>query len=184
MKGKIVSVLFHIISWSVWAAVIAAIVYAVVLLCTGMEKPPVFTLNAAEVQQVAADDAVLAENGKSGDDWVRVSLDMTVAANKYSPFSYTAASFAPAEPLPFAAQDCFVTVDAPLSYSKIAPDDYVLSLYVRPASPAAVLQALPSLRFSMHDLTGYFVFMKFPFIYGSPSFTLSEFDAALLPAAA
>ena len=178
MKDKPVTVFFSAVSLIIWAATIAVIVFAVVLLCTGMEKDPVFTMNSAAVQKVDAADPVLAENGKSGDDWYVLRMDMTVAADKYSPFSYTAETFALREPAAAAnGTEWFTVVDAPLSYSKIAPDDYVLYLYIRaPQGAEALAEEARSFSFGMRGLVGHFTVIRYPFNWGLPGFTLSQFN--------
>lgn len=176
MKEKPINIFFGAVSWIIWAATISVIVFAVVLLATGMEKPPVFTLNDARLSAVAADDAALAENGKTGDDWLLLELDMTVAGAKYSPFSYTAETFALKAPADLKDGEWFVTVDAPLSYSKIAPDDYTLRLYIRsPGGEAALMQRITELGFGLRGLDGHFTFIKYPFRNNLPGFYLSEF---------
>ncbi len=179
MKDKPVTVFFGIISWAIWAATIAVIVFAVVLLITGMEKDPEFTLNAAAVQKVDAADPVLAENGKTGDDWYRLHLDMQVAAAKYSPFSYTAETFALRAPDDIAGQaEWFVVLDAPLDFSKIAPDAYTLDLYIRsPGGAQALADQAQRFDFGLRGYVGHFTFINYPFYVGLPGFALSDFSA-------
>ncbi len=176
MKEKYIAGFFNTISWGVWAATIAAIVFALVLLFTGMKKPPVFTLNDASLAPAAANDAALAEHGKTGEDWFVLELELTVAAAKHSPFEYTAQSFALAAPAELAEGDWFVTLDAPLDYSKISPDDCLLRLYVRsPGGEEALRARLPELRFTLSELVGRFTFIKYPFKGELPGFSLADF---------
>ncbi|MBQ6023448.1 MAG: hypothetical protein IJL25_11025 [Clostridia bacterium] len=185
MKDKPVTVFFSAVSLIIWAATISVIVFAVVLLCTGMEKDPVFTLNSAAVQKVDAADPVLAENGKSGEDWCVLRMEMTVSADKYSPFSYTAETFALREPAATAkGAEWFTAVDEPLSYSKIEPDDYTLNLYIRaPQGAEALAEEARSFGFGMRGLVGHFTFIRYPFNWGLPGFTLSQFSVPVTVAA-
>ena len=185
MKDKPVTVFFSAVSLIIWAATISVIVFAVVLLCTGMEKDPVFTMNSAAVQKVDAADPMLAENGKSGEDWYVLRMEMTVAADKYSPFSYTAETFALREPNVTAkTAEWFAVVDEPLSYSKIEPDDYTLCLYIRAPQGAEALAAeAQSYGFGMRELVGHFTFIRYPFNWGLPGFTLSQFSVPVTVAA-
>ncbi len=185
MKDKFVSVFFSAVSLTIWAATISVIVFALVLLCTGMKKPPQFTLNETALEAVDPGDEILAQNEKSGDGWFCLTLHMTVSAAKHSPFSYKAEGFTLEAPADLVEGDeWFTLLDAPLDYSKIAPDDFVLRLYIRaPEGEAALRERLPELSFAMQGLTGYFTFIRCPIkpqIYG---FALSDFPAgALRPA--
>jgi hypothetical protein len=174
MKDKLISFFFNTVSLVVWAATIAVVVTAVVLLCTGMTKPPVFTLNYASVSP--ADAAVLAENGKEGDDWYAVELSVRVAASNLSPFTYTAEGFAvgAAEGI---SESAFLAVEpASFSFSKAAPQDVTITYYTEsPAGAEALCDAAQELAFRFTSYTGRFTFLKFPFKGDLPGFTVSQF---------
>lgn len=185
MKDKFISVFFSVVSWAIWAATISVIVFALVVLFTGMEKPPEFTVRDARLAPVSAQDPALAAQG-SRDGWYLLELDMTVSAARYSPFDYTAEGIALNAPADLvAAGDCFVALDAPLEYSKIAPDDYTLRVYLRsPAGAEALSARLPELSFGLKGLTGHFTFINYKIKSGQPGFSLADFTLPQsLPAA-
>lgn len=174
MKDKFITVFFSAISFVVWAVTIAIVITAVVLLCTGMTKPPVFTLTYARV--APADAAVLAENGKEGDDWYAVELNVRVAASDLSPFTYTAEGFAVGAAEGF-SEDAFLAVEpSSLSFSKAAPQDVKITYYAEsPAGADALCAAAQDLAFRFTSYTGRFTFLKFPFKGDLPGFTVSQF---------
>ena len=174
MKDKLISIFFNTISLVVWAATIAIVVTSLVLLCTGMTKPPVFTLRYARV--IPADAAVLAENGKAGDDWYAVELNVLVAASNLSPFTYTAEGFAvgAAEGI---SENAFLAVEpSSLSFSKAAPQKVKITYYAEsPAGADALCAAAQDLAFRFTSYTGHFTFLRFPFKGDLPGFTVSQF---------
>ncbi len=187
MKEKIITYIFNVFSAVVWAAAIGVIIFAVVLLCTGMEKDPAFCLRGACLSEaLAADDPVLAEHGKTGGDWYRLDLDMTVAGPRLSPYSYTTKKhFTLAAPAGLG--EYFIVDGAPFDYSKVEPADFTLSLYVRsPQGRQALVDRIPQMQFKMEGVVGRFSFIKYEFKW-RPDFTLSSFslpDFAVQDAAA
>ncbi len=177
MKDKLISFFFNTISLIVWAVTIAVLVTAVVMLCTGMEKPPVFTFT--DVHICKASPEVLAENGREGEDWYAVEIGVRVAASPKSPFTYTAEGFEVGGA--GISEDAFLIADSPeLTFSKAQPQDSFLRYYVRyPDGPEALAGAAKGLAFRFTSYTGRFVFLKFPFRGGLPGFSLSEYEGAI-----
>ncbi len=181
MKDKAITYLFNAMSLCVWAATIGIIVFAVVLLCTGMEKDPEFTLRGACLSEaLASDDAVLAEHGKTGGDWYRLDLELTVAGPRLSPYSYTAEDiklYAPG-----GLGESFTVINGTLDYSKVSPADVTLSVYVRsPQGRDALAARAGEMKFALHGVVGRFSFIKYPFKWkpdlALSSFTLPDFSA-------
>ena len=174
MKDKAVTYLFNAMSLCVWAATIGIIIFAVVLLCTGMEKDQEFTLRGACLSEaLAADDAVLAEHGKTGADWYRLDLELTVAGPRLSPYSYTAEDirlYAPG-----GLGESFTVVNGTLDYSKVSPADVTLSVYVRsPQGRQAIAERVKDMKFELNGVVGRFSFIKYPFKW-KPDFALASF---------
>ncbi len=169
MKDKIVPVLFGIISAAVWAATIALIVFSVVLLATGMEKTPEFTLESAVLSKEAPEDV-----RSGGENWYRLTLNMRVASAKYSPYAYSAQNVRLRGGAP-GTDVIRVALDEPLRFSKAEPDSFTLTLYVRSdETPEKLAGRLSELEFSLDDYKGHVAFFDVPFaIY--PDFSLSDF---------
>lgn len=186
MKDKFVSVFFGTVSLCIWAATICLILFCVVLLLTGMERRPVFRLNEASLQAVSAEDPVLAQNGRSGDNWYRLELDMNVAASNLSPFSYTAETFVLKAPRETAAgHNWFVVLDEPLLYSKASPDDYRLDLYIQyPEGEEALAADAAEFGFGIRRLMGHYGFITYDFVINMPGFYLSDFSVPIRISAA
>lgn len=177
MKEKLVSFFFNSVSIIVWAVTIVVVFTALFMLCTGMEKAPVFTLESADLSP--ADAAALAENGREGEDWYALTLTMRVAASDRSPFTYTADGFSLAsETLP---EEAFITVDPPVQeFSRAFPAAYVLTCYAHsPEGAEALALKLQSLSFRMDGCTGRFTFLKFPLRKVSPGFSLADLGAQI-----
>ena len=186
MKEKFVSVFFGTVSVCVWAATIGLILFCLVLLFTGMERQPVYSLSEASLQPVSAEDPALTENGRSGENWYRLQLDMEVAASDFSPFSYTASTFVLKAPREIAAShNWFVLLDAPLLYSRAAPDSYVLNLYIQyPEGSEALAADAQSFGFGVRNLVGHYGFLTYDFVINMPGFYLSDFEVPIRNAAA
>ena len=176
MKQKIISFFFNSVSLVVWAVTIAVVVFALVVLCTGMNKPPVFTRTYANIDKASPE--VIAENGREGEDWYAVEICVRAAASPWSPFTYTADGFevGSAAGMP---EGAFLTVDAPeISFSKAHPQEITLRYYVQyPDGPEALAEAAEGLAFRFTGYTGHFVFLKFPFRGSLPGFSVSQFEA-------
>lgn len=177
MKHKFSNGFFGVVSWGVWAVMIFLIFFSVVLLFTGMYKAPVFTLNSAEILKAPADDEILLQNGKSGEDWYILRLDMEVSASKLSPFTYTATGFELKAPKDLkAACDNFAFLDDSLTYSKASPDSFVLTLYINcPDSEQTLLDRASEIGFGIRGLQGHLGFIKNTIDFNMPGFYLSDF---------
>ena len=176
MKNKMVNGFFGVVSWGVWAFMIFIMVFSVVLLFTGMNKAPVFTLNSAELVKAEKDDETLLQKGKSGEDWYILTLNMEVSAAVHSPFTYTADTFELKATADILAQcDNFTVIDEALTYSKAAPDSYVLSLYINCPDETLLESRINDFGFGIRGLIGHLGFIKNPFYVNLPGFYLSEF---------
>ena len=178
MKDKLISFFFNTISLIVWAVTIAVLVTAVVMLCTGMEKPPVFTVTDAHIAKAAPE--VLAENGREGEDWYALEISVRVAASPRSPFTYTADGFQAGGAAGLPANAFFITDPAQITFSKAQPQEIVLRYYVQyPDGPEALAEAAKGLAFRFTGYTGHFVFLKFPFHGSLPGFSLSAYEGSI-----
>lgn len=176
MKNKMINVFFGIVSWSVWAVMLCVVFFSFFLLLTGMNREPVFTLNTAEMVKAFEDDEALLQKGKGGENWYVLSLDMEVSASPLSPFTYTADTFelkAPGDIL--ASCDHFAVVDAPLSYSKAAPDSYTLTLYINCSDETLLKNRINELGFGIRGLVGHLGFISNTFYVNLPGFYLFDF---------
>ena len=178
MKDKLVSFFFNTISLIVWAVTIAVLVTAVVMLCTGMEKPPVFTVRDAHIANAAPE--VLAENGREGEDWYAVEITVRAAASPRSPFTYTAEGFEVGSAAGIPEGAFLITDPTEITFSKAQPQEIVLRYYVQyPDGPEALAEAAKGLAFRFTGYTGHFVFLKFPFRGGLPGFSLSAYEGEI-----
>ena len=178
MKDKLVSFFFNTISLIVWAVTIAVLVTAVVMLCTGMEKPPVFTVSDAHIANAAP--VVLAENGREGEDWYAVEITVRAAASPRSPFTYTAEGFEVGSAAGIPEGAFLITDPTEITFSKAEPQEIFLRYYVQyPDGPEALAEAAKSLSFRFTSYTGKFIFFKFPFRGSLPGFSLSEFEGPI-----
>jgi|GEM_PF-2568012 len=178
MKDKLANIFFGTVSWAVWAVMIFIIFFSFFLLLTGMNRAPVFSLDSASVSKVEADDELLLQNGKEGENWYVFRLDMGVTSSLFSPFTYTAESFELKAPDDIAGNyDNFTVLDETLEYSKASPDSFTLTLYLNyPEGEEALLERAPELGFGMRGLVGKMGFISKKFKVNLPGFYLSDFS--------
>ena len=175
MKEKLVPVIFGIISAAVWAATIALIVFSVVLLATGMERDPRFSVRSCALSRLAPEDEAYRNASLSGNNWYRLTLDMDVASAKYSPYSYSADGVS-LRSGGFAADGFRVELDEPLFFSKAEPDAFTLTIFIRyNGDPAALAKRLSECRFRLEGYQGHVAFFDVPF-RSSPGFRLADFS--------
>lgn len=176
MREKIAGVFFSVLSWSVWAASICAILFGLGILIFGAERPPQFTLSDVTLTALEKNDPVLEENQKTGENWYKLEMNLRVSADRFSPFTYTAGAFALKAPGEIKhGCEYFLTLDAPLEYDKLSPDDFLLTLYLRyPAGEAALREHLGEIGFGMREMYTRFAFFKREIRSNMPGFTLSD----------
>ncbi|MCH5198406.1 MAG: hypothetical protein J1E34_05815 [Oscillospiraceae bacterium] len=177
MRDKIVNGFFGSISWAVWAVMIIIVFFSFFLLFTGMNRAPAFVLNSAELVKVDENNENLLQNGKSGENWYALSLDMDISAADLSPFTYTADTFELKAPGDIMAQfESFTVIDEALTFSKASPDSFVLTLYINlPEGEQVLLSRASELGFGIRGLVGHLGFIKNPFAVNLPGFYLSDF---------
>ena len=134
MREKIVALFFHVISWAVWAACIAAILFGFSLLFTGAVKDPDVTLRDARAVPTAASELPAGEDPES---WRALELDLTLRSHRFSPYSLEIEKLTVvnAADLGFGA-DSFVLLSEPLNFSREKPQETTVKVYLHADAPA------------------------------------------------
>ena len=133
MREKIVALFFHVISWAVWAACIAAIFFGFSLLFTGAVKAPDVALRDARAVPTAASDLPAGEDPEA---WRALELDLTLRSDKLSPYSLEIEKLTllNAADLGFGT-DSFVLLPEPLNFSREKPQETTVKVYLHADVP-------------------------------------------------
>lgn len=161
---KIFSVLYSIMGWCTWLGVIALLVFMTVLFATGYSRPATVSTGDVTVTQVPADDSVLADAGiKCSGEVYRADFDVHIDGAKLSPYSYSARGVRLNNPS--AVGDvklvCFSgdgVTDGKITYSKISPADFTVSVYVEKsnADTNEIAAAVKNAGFRLTDMQMHF----------------------------
>ena len=175
---------YNVLSWLVWGFFICWIFFMLFLLLTGGSRKPTYRVNDAVLAAVPADDPALAARGVSGDDWYCLTVDATVTASDWSPLRFEINGFDLTGNAELKNGGSFVEAED-VVFSKIAPADFTLRLYVRsPDGQAALLQALESAGFCPGRYRHGLGFVKFENHVNVPAFYLRDRQVGIRDAAA
>ena len=131
MTEKILLPFYTVLSTLIYVVMLAGILAIPLLFAVQANAPLDFVLEGIDVAPVDSSDETFAATGSAPEGWYRIDYRMNVGSAWLSPYSYTVETFALKAPADFKQTGAyFVSLDAPLSFSRSLRDSFVLSLYV------------------------------------------------------
>ena len=175
MKNKITISFFNILSIITITGTISLVVSILVTFALTFNSEPQFTLNSITVEKAEINDPL---KPTDSEDWYKVTYDMSVKANKFSPYSYEVRSFALTSPADFRKNGKYKLYhDEDLSFSNTQNDDFVLMLYVESSEDIGyITEIAKNSGFGMRKLTQKFSFLKYEPATNLPVFSVSDFE--------
>ncbi|MBQ6118336.1 MAG: hypothetical protein IJK98_03805 [Clostridia bacterium] len=176
MTEKILLPFYTVLSTLIYVVLLAGILAIPLLFASQANAPLDFELESIEIAPAAGSDETFAASGYAPEGWYRIDYRMDVGSAKLSPYSYTVDSFALKAPTDFKKTGAyFVSLDAPLSFSRAQRDDFVLSLYVSGfADEAAVSEFARTVGFGTRGITRAFSVFKTDLEMFVPGFYVAE----------
>ena len=177
MRGKMISAVYGILSVAVWAGTMALIAFMIFLFCTGQNRQPTFSVNAVRLSAASADDPALCGHTQERDGWYKAEYSVTVEGAKLSPFTYTVnnVTFNAPSDVQYAA-DWFVTDSGDIEYSKLSPDDFTVTLYLRCGDVEQARDIAMRSGFGFRGVKQTFAFFTKELVMNQPGFSISDFQ--------
>lgn len=112
-----------------------------------------FTVRSVSVNEVTQDDAHFTQ-GLDRSQWCCVLIDATANTWNFSPYTYTVDSFSvKTRGMLQESENAFVVLEAPISYSRANPQDFVLRVYLHIPPDAAAADLVSKLSFTAQSAT-------------------------------
>lgn len=180
MTEKILLPFYSAVSLVIYIVLLVGILAIPVLFASQAYVSLDFDLEDISVSPASAEDAAfsqfLSQNNYRSDGWYRIDYRMSVGTPKLSPYSYTVRGFALKAPVDFKKTGAyFLSLDAPLAFSRAERDDFVLSLYVNGfADEAAVNEFARTAGFGTRGIVRTFSFFNEELSVNVPGFYVAE----------
>lgn len=176
MTEKILLPFYTVLSTLIYVVILAGILAIPLLFATQANAPLDFALEELSVAPASAADETFAASGNAPEGWYRIDYRMNVGAARLSPYRYTVESFALKAPAEFKKTGAyFLSLDAPLSFSRSQRDDFTLSLYVSGfADEQAVKDFARTAGFGTRGIVRSFSFFKEEIEMFVPGFYAAE----------
>lgn len=122
-------------------------------------KPPVFTFEAAAVEESFTGDEVISEEAES---WHKIQFTLSASAGRFSPYSFYIEEFSFSENvLPEGISDYRIVLDEPIFCTKDQSDTFTLSVYIK--GDTDINEFIKDLSFKASDYTKSFGEFKLKF---------------------
>lgn len=176
MLDKFVRVFYNIISVVVHVCTLTLILSIPVLFAVKANAPLSFKVNDISVSPVSADDEQFRSLNFTTEGWYRIDYDMTVSADKLSPYGYTIEKFALKAPKELRYTDNYaVFLDKPIEFTTGQSDDYMLTCYVRHTGDIdTVKEYAKTLGFGTRNIVRIFTLFKYEIPVNVPGFDVAE----------
>ncbi len=161
---KIAAVFYGIMGWCTWLGVVALLVFMAVLFATGHSLPATVSTGEVTVTAVSPDETALTDAGiKCSGEVYRADFNVRIDGAKLSPYKYSAKGIKLNNSLTVGDVKlvCFSggsVTDGEISYSKLAPADFTVSVYIEnpDATVDKIAAAVKNAGFTLTDMQLHF----------------------------